>query len=605
MNDPDRTAQNYDCLEKKRRSTWEKVLTRFLRDNSVILLFVFGVISIILGTVGFSRYFLINGESKSIATAFYDTLWLFTIEAGNLPEPIPWELEVARWLSPALSMYAIILGIAAIFRNQVKELGLVFKQDHVIICGLGRTGLKLAQSFREDDYPVVVIEKDPANENIASCRELGAVVLTGDASDEYFLSKAGIKKAAYLVTVCGDDGVNSDIAFIAKKLVHQRKTGHLNCAIQIKDPSLWGLVRKQEFLVEENLNFRLHIFNLHDQGAKQLFREFPISGNATGECEPPMLIIIGCGDLTEQVILNAARGWSTCYQTHHQPMQISLHDPEADAFTNRMKNTYSLVSTVCEIHPSTLDLQYTPPLGLDFSAQSGVMLQGSYIFVLVDNESMSLRITLSILERVKPHTTRILVRMNEEKGLANLIWEPEINKQFFENVKLFGVMEKTCKKEMIFNSSLETISRAIHEEYLRKEAEKDHPIGSSPIHVEWDCLGENYKNMNREQADSIAVKLSAIGCGIVPWSEYGADDFIFTAAEIEKMARMEHARWNEQKIRQGWTYGEKRDDQLKKHPSIVDYSDPRLSESEKDKDRDTVREIPHFLALAGYQIVRL
>jgi voltage-gated potassium channel Kch len=599
------SAREDVCLEKKHGSNWGRVITRFLNDNKVIILFVLGVISILLGTIGFWRYFSLNNEPKSIATALYDALWLFSIEAGNLPRPIPWELEVSRWLSPALSMYAIILGVAAIFRNQVKELGLFLRRDHVIICGLGRTGLRLAQSFLEDNYSVVVIEKDPANENIAGCRELGAVVLTGDASDEYLLSRAGVQKAAYLVIVCGEDGVNSEIGLIARRLAKQRKAGHLNCAMQVLDPALWTLVRKQEFLIEETSNFRLHIFNLYDQGARQLFREFPITGKASRDCVPPMLVIIGAGNLAEQVILNAAREWSSCYHINPRPMQISLHDPEAETFIRRVENAYSLVSTVCEIHPFKLDPQYTQPLGLDFSSRSGDALDSSYIFVLVDNEMINLRIALSIMERVKPHAPRILVRMNEERGLVNLLREPGKDKQQVNNIQLFGLMEKTCKKEMIFNSTLEAISRAIHEEYLLKEVEKGNPIGSSPILVDWDCLPEEYKDMNREQADSIAAKLSAIGCGIAPWSDYGADDYIFTAAEIEKLAEMEHARWIEQKIRQGWTYGEKRDDQLKKHPSIVDYSDARLSESEKEKDRDTVREIPHFLALAGYQIVRL
>jgi hypothetical protein len=461
------------------------------------------------------------------------------------------------------------------------------------------------QSFREDDYPVVVIEKDPSNENITGCRELGAVVLTGDASDEYFLSKAGIGKAAYLVIVCGDDGVNSDIALNARQLVHQRKTGHLNCAMQIKDPGLWGLVRKQEFLVEENLNFRLHIFNLYDQGAKQLFRECPISGSTPGRCLPPRLIIIGAGDLAEQVILNAARGWSSCYHTLHKPIRISLHDPEADAFTNRLNASYSLVSTVCEIRPFKLDNQYAHPLELGFSDQSRDIKDSSYIFVLVDNESINLRIALSIVAKVKPQTMRILVRMNEEKGLANLIWDPGRDKQLIENIKLFGLMERTCKKEMIFNSSLEAISRAIHEEYLRVEAEKGNLPGSSPALVDWDCLAEEYKKMNREQADSIAVKLSVIGCGIVPWSDFGADKFTFTPAEIEKMAEMEHKRWVEQKTRQGWMYADIRDDHLKKHPSLISYSDSRLSELEKGKDRNAVKQIPYLLSLAGYQIQRV
>ena len=109
----------------------------------------------------------------------------------------------------------------------------------MIICGLGQKGLNIARNFRENGYRVVIIEKDGNNPNIASCREFGAVVLIGDARDEYLLDKAGIHRARYLIGVCGEDGVNSDIAVIARKLAANRTGSKLNCTIHIKDPNLW------------------------------------------------------------------------------------------------------------------------------------------------------------------------------------------------------------------------------------------------------------------------------------------------------------------------------------------------------------------------------
>ncbi|HNR01527.1 MAG TPA: hypothetical protein PKK59_03240 [Anaerolineaceae bacterium] len=41
------------------------------------------------------------------------------------------------------------------------------------------------------------------------------------------------------------------------------------------------------------------------------------------------------------------------------------------------------------------------------------------------------------------------------------------------------------------------------------------------------------------------------------------------------------------------------------HFSSVEYDDSCLSKSENKKDRNTVKEIPHFLALAGYQNYRV
>jgi hypothetical protein len=51
----------------------------------------------------------------------------------------------------------------------------------------------------------------------------------------------------------------------------------------------------------------------------------------------------------------------------------------------------------------------------------------------------------------------------------------------------------------------------------------------------------------------------------------------------EMLAKNTHDVWAQQRLSQGWTYGPKRDDNLKHHPSLVLYEE--LSEQEKDYDR--------------------
>ena len=54
---------------------------------------------------------------------------------------------------------------------------------------------------------------------------------------------------------------------------------------------------------------------------------------------------------------------------------------------------------------------------------------------------------------------------------------------------------------------------------------------------------------------------------------------------LEAMAKNVHEIWAKERIAQGWTYGEKRDDTLKHHPCLVAYED--LPEEEKVYDRNT------------------
>ena len=74
------------------------------------------------------------------------------------------------------------------------------------------------------------------------------------------------------------------------------------------------------------------------------------------------------------------------------------------------------------------------------------------------------------------------------------------------------------------------------------------------------------------------------------------------AAALEPMAEAEHNGWMAHRAQTGWTWGDARDDAAKRHPSMLPYA--RLSETEKNKDRNNVRHFPDFAARAGFRIVR-
>lgn len=50
------------------------------------------------------------------------------------------------------------------------------------------------------------------------------------------------------------------------------------------------------------------------------------------------------------------------------------------------------------------------------------------------------------------------------------------------------------------------------------------------------------------------------------------------------MAKNVHEVWAQNRINEGWKYGDKRNDELKQHPCLVPYEE--LSEVEKDYDRE-------------------
>lgn len=72
------------------------------------------------------------------------------------------------------------------------------------------------------------------------------------------------------------------------------------------------------------------------------------------------------------------------------------------------------------------------------------------------------------------------------------------------------------------------------------------------------------------------------------------------AALAEKLAENVHDVWAANRMNEGWTFGEQRDDNKKTHPCLVPYE--QLSDSEKEYDRATAQETIKLILKLGFQI---
>ena len=69
----------------------------------------------------------------------------------------------------------------------------------------------------------------------------------------------------------------------------------------------------------------------------------------------------------------------------------------------------------------------------------------------------------------------------------------------------------------------------------------------------------------------------------------------------EAIAENTHDSWAKARMEQGWSYGPKRDDKLKKHPDLLPYS--LLPEEEKEYDRVTAMNAIKLIVKLGYRII--
>ena len=70
----------------------------------------------------------------------------------------------------------------------------------------------------------------------------------------------------------------------------------------------------------------------------------------------------------------------------------------------------------------------------------------------------------------------------------------------------------------------------------------------------------------------------------------------------ELISKNTHEVWSANRIRDGWTYGEERNDAEKHHPCLIPYEE--LSETEKNYDRQTSLQTLKLIVKLGYRIVK-
>jgi hypothetical protein len=566
-----------------------------------------------LGFLGFVRFFDAAGQQYSVWDILYRDLQLFTVESGSVSGPVPWPLQVARFLAPVVTMVTAITAIAALLRDRLRIARLRYWRDHTVVCGLGRKGLLLVESLAARGERVVVIESDEQDDYVERCRRRGIPVVFGDAADGGLLRRVRADRARRVVAVCGDDGVNAEVAVHCRDLVRSRRTTPLDCFVHIADAHLCRLLREQELRLTEGEPLRLEFFDVHERGARALLQQFPPfqtnhvrqAGASEATAALPHILVVGCGRMGEELVVQAARAWWREHRGMGERFWVSIVDRQANAKRRVLALRYRRLTEACEVVPVELDIASPEFERADFlgGADDGPPAVTT-AYVCLDDDSRGLSAALALLRRMQGSAATIVVRMMEEAGLGSIVAQVRDGGERFANLHAFGVLALVCAPERLFAGTHQTLARAIHEDYLADQRRLGKRPAENPALVGWDELPPDLQQSNFQQADHTVRKLTAVRCDLAPLADWDAEAFAFSSAEIALLAEMEHERWMEERLAAGWVFGSgPKDLGRKTSPFLVPWDE--LPEDQKEYDRRTVRDLPLFLAGVGLQIVRL
>jgi RyR domain/TrkA-N domain len=559
-----------------------------------------GVCAFVLGLIGYGHVYVHLGDLYPAPTAshlppvnwidrLYYTILLFKFSTAVGP-PYSAPLEFARWIAPLVTAYAGFRVIADLFSDRWGR----FRSNrllsgHVVVCGLGRCGLRIATA--DWGRPVVAIEQTPSSTDVERCRELGIILLTGDATDWLVLGQAGLDRASCMFVVCGDDGTNAEVGLLARDRVKHRHPP-LGCFVAVYDEGVCDLLEKASIADPTRRSINFEFFNIYRSGPRTLL---DTHGAVLSGVEPPQVIVVGYSRFAMSLLVESARRWSVQDGTGG-PLRCVVVAPDAARVCEDLSQHYPDLVRVCDLvaRPGDASDPDSDSLGLDDVA---TFAAPSTAFVCLDDDAAGLRATIRLREILSERSAVVLCTTGHS-DMARLLRLAGSDGPL--NVNGFGLLDQVCRPEVLLNGDRERIAQAMHGAYVRAESLEGRSSDDVSMRP-WDTLPESLRESNRDQAADIGRKLKAVGLDLVLTSSWGPPSFSFNPEDLDQLAEEEHQRWVSKLLADGWTFGEQKDVERKVHPLLVPWE--KLSCEEREKDFNAVRVLPSLLAFAGYAIV--
>lgn len=237
--------QTYLCMSETqgvfstRPRGWKRVrrqLVATFRDLRILarefwLSIVVFLALLLVGGGLISSHYHEGGERMTYGKAVYSAFTMIFFQ-GTLKFPEDQlDLQVLFYAIPILGLFVVVEGIArfghlAINKNlrgeEWQRIVASTFSDHIVLCGLGHIGFRVAEQLHDLGQEIVVISREsPFVERV---KRAGVPVVTGDARDVTLLEAAGLRQARSIIVATDDDLANLDIVLSAREMCPSIRT---------------------------------------------------------------------------------------------------------------------------------------------------------------------------------------------------------------------------------------------------------------------------------------------------------------------------------------------------------------------------------------------
>jgi hypothetical protein len=384
---------------------------------------------ILLGVHGFWRYQQLHEPPPSLPGALFETMQLLVLHAPHMTAPIPWSLELSRWMVVVFLGFAVAAVAMRLFRAELACLHFSRQNDLAVVCGLTRASMEFIRFMRSRDAgvwrrTVVVIDKEPSDESVRAATALGAHVVVGDATLTETLRHAELPRARDVLVMLPDDALNVQVASQVAHLMAEakpRRGAVTVCRVQISNLELRSMCRKSESLTGIPGRFDVRFMDVHASMVLDLMNRLPLDGgSASQEKRTVCLVVIGFGKVGRCLVRQATQRLRA--SGTNRP-RIVIVDRKADVNIDRLRFRHPSLADQCELTGVQSEVE-SPEIRERLAEWCDPTKYLTTVVMCFQNAALATELALRLRPLLQKTGTPLAIRFTRDEGLAELLRTP-------------------------------------------------------------------------------------------------------------------------------------------------------------------------------------
>ncbi|MGB7510619.1 MAG: RyR domain-containing protein [Pelodictyon phaeoclathratiforme] len=397
---------------------------------------------------------------------------------------------------------------------------------------------------------------------------------------------------------------------------NKKRTKQLVCHVLLQ--------QYKEYQLAQQFDLHFRPLNFHEEWSRTLLSDFShcIVSPETAEAKPFILVPseqLGVGSTKHMhlIIMGfeeigkvfAAHAMRVLHFPNLSTTKITFIDPNA-------AEEYELFSSYFPGIDSIYDIACTCLEATPFSNETRSFLEKSLsdenelpcIIICSQTPERSLAAGMNLPLNVYLNGVPVVIHYNEYYGISDLVRQTtsvqEPNR--YGQVRFWG-MNNTLLCDDGTLSLREAFAESAHTAYLHTAKQLGFYNKQNESNQEYHQLNSVYQWTNRYLADGYVIKLRSAGLYVAdPETGYDSTKYqavtSFEDSLLDQLAQSEHARWVAERVLNGWTYGERRDNVYKIHPNIAPWE--QIDDPIRQYDYALIHNLIQSLKEKGYTVVR-